>query len=75
MSDDNRTADAEQLAMNRKVKEIQHHAGMIFDLMMPGMTIDIACPDNTRLFVPSDSHLVRRLVITRPTLIVKVQPK
>jgi len=75
MTGDNGSVNAQQQAMDQVVKEIQHHAGIIFDLMMPGMTIDLSIPNETNLIVPNARTETRRLIITRPSFIVKVMPK
>lgn len=75
MAGDNGSVDAQQQALDQTIKEIQHHASIIFDLMLPGMTIDLSIPNDKGIVMLNARPETRRLVLTRPSLIVKVMPK
>jgi len=62
-------------SMSNVVKQIQYHASCIFELMAPGMSMDISFPDNNSLVVPGKARPMHRLIIQRPVLVIKVMPK
>ena len=75
MAGDNGAVDAQQQALDQTIKEIQHHASRIYELMLPGMTIDLSIPNDKSIIVPNARSESRRLILTRPSLVVKVMPK
>ena len=50
------------------VGEITQHATKLYDLMQPGMVIDILLPETNNIVVPGQPPKARRLLITRPHL-------
>lgn len=75
MAGDNGAVDAQQQALDQTIKEIQHHASRIYELMLPGMTIDLSIPNDKNIIVPNARPESRRLILTRPSLVVRVMPK
>ena len=75
MSGGNGVVDIQKEAFKKTISEIQEHAGKIFDLMLPGMSIDLTIPNNNNILVPNAKKEVRRLILIRPQLAVTITSK
>ena len=81
MSDANRGQEAKQAeiaedrTLDDAIKQIAVYAAKIYNLMIPGMSIDIHLSDSAGLIVPGQQPKVHRLIITRPDLLVGIKTR
>ena len=60
----------------RLVQYIQEHAIAIFDVMQPGMTIEVNIPADVSVVVPGQvATIAGKLFITRATAHLRIVPK
>ena len=47
----------------------------LYDLMVPGMTIELKLPTRQEIIIPNKKPEIKTLYLTRPNLTLKIAPK
>jgi hypothetical protein len=71
------TPDDKQKRINeeiqRRLNAIRDNAAILYDLMEPGMTIDIQLEEPPAIITPNRPPRVKRLLITKPMMVLEVK--
>ncbi len=62
-----------QEEVQRRINAIMEHASYIYDLMEPGMTVSVSLEDPQSLIVPGRPPQIKKLLITRPMMLLEIQ--
>lgn len=57
----------------RRLNAIMDHAAMLYDLLEPGMTVEIKLEDAPSIVVPGQTPKQKKLYITKPGMVLEVQ--
>ena len=57
----------------RRISSIMDAAALIYDLMAPGMTIEIKLEEPPAIIAPNVTPKVKRLYITRPLMCLEIK--
>lgn len=57
------------------INEITRHADRLYDLLQPGMVIEVTIPENESILVPGSMPRLKRLLIVRPYMHIELQTK
>lgn len=61
-----------QEEFQRVIEKITDYVGELYDIMPPGMTIDITIPIKPEVIIPNQKIKTKRIYITRPSLITYI---
>lgn len=59
----------------RRIAAIMDHACMIYDLMEPGMTVNIELEEPQQILTPNHPPKMKRLIVTRPAIVLEVKDR
>lgn len=59
--------------MQQLVNTISTHALSLYDLMEPGMTIEVTFPEPEAILIPNRPPKLRRLLITKPVMHIDIK--
>lgn len=73
MAQDNSPEQKEKL--DQVLKAIEGYANELYELMKPGMVIDIMIPEQIDIIVPNQQPKMKRLIIMKPMMHLRIRPK
>lgn len=65
--------EGQQKQMQKIINEISHHAIRLYELMEPGMSVDVAFPEVQDIVAPNKPPKVKRLIIIKPRVHLNIQ--
>lgn len=69
-------ADAQHNAqVQERISKICDLSYELYDLIAPGMTIELRLPVRQEIIIPNKKPEVKTLYLTRPNLTLKIEPK